>query len=39
MRKWEAGEISLISVGVAEQLVVALTELWMIERGQKRLRG
>lgn len=39
VRKREAGEISLISAGVAEQLVVALTELWTMERGQKRLRG
>lgn len=37
MRKREAGEISLISAGVAEQLVVALTALWKMERGQKRL--
>lgn len=39
MSKREAGVISLISAGVAEQLVVVLTELWTMERGQKRLRG
>lgn len=36
LRKWEDGEVSLISAGVAEQLAVALTELWKMRTGDRR---
>lgn len=32
-------EMTLISAGVAEQLVAGRMELWKMETGQKRLKG
>lgn len=39
MRKREDLEVTLISAGVAEQLVAALMDPWKMETGQKRLKG